>query len=48
MCAFVCVCACVQTHTDACEYPWRSVVGTESSGAGVTGGCELPEVDAEI
>ena len=40
VCVCVCACACVCVHV----CPWRSEGGTESSGAGVKGGCELPSV----
>jgi hypothetical protein len=42
----VCVCVCVCVYTCACRCLWKPEEGTiESSGAGVTDGCELLGTD---
>lgn len=45
----VCVCKCVHTYVRACmqvQCSWRPEAGVRSSGAGVTGPWEPPEVSA--
>jgi len=46
MCVFVCMCVCVCVCVYVCvclQVPWRPEEGIRCPGAGVAGGCELPD-----